>query len=206
MKFRHFVVHYTPLKERKENMIKEFEKQGIKNYIFVECYDREKLTEEEFKKFEIITPSEVSLFCKQIEVIKLNQGTKDIVCMYEDDAVLIDGFLDKLNICLQQMPEDWDILFGGGCADLHMWHAYPNQYVYEAHCGRGGCFIMFHPKCLSFILEHFESCEVINEPSDHWLNKAIWKHNLKCYWTEPVFASQGSEIGIFKKSIDITAY
>ena len=40
------------------------------------------------------------------------QGHKAIL-VFEDDAVLADGFMDRINGCLQDLPEDWDMLMLG---------------------------------------------------------------------------------------------
>ena len=38
-----FVVHYSKLTERKQHMLNQFEQQGIKDYEFVEKFNKEEL-------------------------------------------------------------------------------------------------------------------------------------------------------------------
>ena len=64
MKIKFFITHYTPLVERKQNMIQQLEKYGITNVEFIENYDRELLTDQDICKFASIKMSEISLFLK----------------------------------------------------------------------------------------------------------------------------------------------
>ena len=45
-----WIIHYTPLKERKEFLLKEFEKRDLV-YEFIENYDREDLKDEDLQIF-----------------------------------------------------------------------------------------------------------------------------------------------------------
>jgi len=206
MTFEHFVVHYTPLKERKHHIQKEFENHGISDFTLIESYDREHLTKEQLSRFEKISESEISLFYKHIEVFKRQSEKKfeGVICVYEDDAVLCEHFLEKIKVCMEQLPQDWDLVFGGECADLHEWYRTDGQLIYPRDSSRGACFYMVNSKCISKILDLFESKSKIECAVDWWFNCAIRELGLKNYWTEPTLVKQASELGWFKKSIDIT--
>jgi GR25 family glycosyltransferase involved in LPS biosynthesis len=207
MNVEHFVTHYTPLKERKEHIQKHFEFHGITEYTFIETHDRENLTQEETSKFEKISKSEVSLFYKHVEIFKRQhcKGFSGITCVYEDDAVLCDNFLQQLHKCIEQLPEDWDIVFGGECADLHEWYRNDGQFIYQRDSSRGTCFYMVNSRCLDKVVSYFVESNNISCAIDWWFNHIYWNNNsYKYFWTEPTLVKQGSELGWFKKSIDIT--
>lgn len=212
MNIQHFVTHYTPLKERKEHIQKHFECHGITDYTFIETHDRENLTQQELSKFEKISPSEISLFYKHIEIFK-RQNSKmggGITCVYEDDAVLCDNFLQHLHNCIEQLPEDWDIVFGGECADLHEWNRIGGQLVYPRETSRGTCFYIINSRCLNKVVSYFDESDKVSCAIDWWFNHIYLNDNslndnsYKYFWTEPTLVRQGSELGWFKKSIEIT--
>ena len=209
MVIEHFVLHYTPLEDRKAHIKNQFGCHNIKDYTFVEEYDRENLTEEQLIKFKIITPSEISLFYKHIDVFRRQyaKGFSGITCVYEDDAVLCDNFLECLDKCIKQLPEDWDMVFGGECADLHEYYRNSEQLVYENNSSRGGAFYMINNRFLNKVVEYFDKTEEIYCPIDWWFNfvfKSVNHNKYKIFWTEPTLVKQGSELGWFKKSINIT--
>ena len=56
-----YVIHYTPLKERKTFLLNELNKHSL-NYYFIEDYDREKLSNNDLKIFDTNKEKKVSLF------------------------------------------------------------------------------------------------------------------------------------------------
>ena len=50
-----YVIHYTPLKERKQFLLNEFYKHSL-IYHFIEDYDRENLSDEDLKIFDTKFP------------------------------------------------------------------------------------------------------------------------------------------------------
>jgi GR25 family glycosyltransferase involved in LPS biosynthesis len=207
MSIEHIVTHYTPLTERKGHIEREFLNHGISHYTFIEKHDKEILTEEQLSKFEKISPSEISLFYKHIEIFKMQveKGFSGITCVYEDDAVLTDNFLENIQTCIDQLPEDWDMVFGGECADLHEWNREDGKIVYLRNTSRGTCFYMVNSKYLSIVVDYFDKSDKIRCAIDWWFNRLTrFNDSYKYYWTEPTLVKQGSELGWFKKSIEIT--
>jgi glycosyl transferase family 25 len=197
MKF--FITHYTPLVDRKTNIVTQLEKHGITNYEIIEVYDREKLNKTELDKFSQIKLSEISLFLKHIEVF--NKCSDDIVVVFEDDAVLVDDFMDKLLQYLDELNKySWDVLFSGGCCDLHI-NSVVNKHIYESNGSRGLCMYVLNKGVCSKLKNIFEKEILIIKPIDHWFNYIKEKYRLKYYWSEPELVIQGSEIGLFKSVI-----
>lgn len=200
---RIFVTHYTPLTDRKQYILNEFKKYDISNIEFIETHDREVLTENELNKFEKINNSERSLFLKHIEIYRKIVDDTGITLVFEDDAVFVNNFKNILIDYLKNLPENFDIIFPGECAKLHIIGNVINKYYYKYNCSRGTCFYIINNKCIKKILKKFEedSNNKISYAIDWYFNKIIPELNLNVYWTEPTLVYQGSEIGLFNTTV-----
>jgi len=198
MKF--FVVHYTPLVERLDHMIRNLKSIGIEEYTIIESKDRETLTPEELSKFKNITISEVSLFLKQVEIFKMDVGD-EIIVAFEDDAILCADFSRRLEICLSELQnEQWDVLFSGECCNLHC-EVEPGKMVKQVNQSRGACMYVLNVGVGKRLYEIFENQEIILDPVDWWFNKIQPIHDLKYFWSEPTLVLQGSDTGLFQSSL-----
>jgi GR25 family glycosyltransferase involved in LPS biosynthesis len=203
-----FVTHYTPLTERKRHILNQFNNQNITEYEFIESHDREQLTHDELNMFTKINNAERSLFLKHVEILKkINETNEEngITLVFEDDAVLVHDFNNKLNEFLKQLPENFDLIFPGECCNLHVFKIQQNNYFYINNTSRGTCFYIINNNSVKKILEKFKNDTLTNKkislPIDWWFNKIIPELNLNSYWTEPTLVYQGSELGIFKTTI-----
>lgn len=192
MKF--FVNHYTPLIKRKSHVIHEFNRHGILEYEFIEEYNKETIhTHPLFDKFSSsrLNDAEKSIFIKNIEIF--NKQINDIVIVLEDDLILTDHFLDKLNNYLNNLPPDWDVLFTCECSNIHAECINPHQIFYKSTSSRGaGMYIL--NKHMSSILSTICNSEIMfNKPIDHWFTWMLKIHNFKYYYSEPTLCCQGSE-------------
>jgi hypothetical protein len=201
MKMKIFVIHYTPLKERKISIMKQFEKFNIKEYEFIETYDREELNETDIKKFSNLKLSQISLILKNVEIFK--KGNEEIFVIFEDDTILCDDFLNKLDEHLNNLPENWDIISGGECCNIHASPIIDGKILYETDNVRGCCMNILNKNVTNKLMNIFNNETIINLPFDHWLNYIYSKYgNLKYYLTEPVLVEQGSAANhIFPSSI-----
>lgn len=198
MKF--FITHYTPLSERRDHIIKQMESAGITDYIFILSKDREALTPQELSKFSIITPPEISLFYKHVEIFNIAQEN-DIIVVFEDDAVLCDDFLKNMETCLSQLQtEQWDILFAGSCCNLHG-NINPDKMVTRMNMSRGTCLYALNLGVGKRLYDLFTAQEHITCAIDWWFNHIEPVHDLKYYWSEPHLVSQGSDTGLFSSSL-----
>jgi hypothetical protein len=76
MNIKIFVLHYSKLVERKEFVLKQFEKHNITEFEFVELFDKDQLTDDQKNKFtgsyymgeEKFMPAVISLYLKHIHV------------------------------------------------------------------------------------------------------------------------------------------
>ena len=202
MKF--FVIHYTPLVERRVHIVKELDKAGIKDYTFILSKDREGLTQEDVSKFANISPPEMSVFCKHVEVFKASalDDDDDMVVVFEDDSVLCDDFLKNLDKCLSQLKtEQWDVLFPGECCDLHC-NVEKGKLVKRTTKSRGAGLYVLNVGVGKRIYEIFTRQMKILLPVDHWFNQINPIFKLNYFWSEPTLVKQGSELNVFKSSLE----
>ena len=209
-----FIVHYTPLIERKQYIIKQLNDLSIQNYEFIEKYDREELNTEMLAKFnkKKVKLSEISLFKKQMHTMQLIQNSSfKFNILVEDDAVFDEKFVHKLKNGLKQLPNNYDMLFIDAGCGLHIKKTLiePGKLIYEkcrektswggAGATRGTGGILISKECSKQIYEFFKQTEMINLPVDWWMNDVIRDLKLNVYWMEPVIIKQGSITGKFKR-------
>ena len=103
-----YIIHYTPLKERKTFLLNEMNSHSL-NYHFIEDFDREKLTDEDLFKFDKtkLRFGTISLFRKQIHAMELIQNSSyNYNLVLEDDIILDKDFKLKLTNGLKQLPDE----------------------------------------------------------------------------------------------------
>ena len=212
-----YVIHYTPLKERKHFQLYQLDKLSLKNNVFIEKYDKENLEVDDLIKFnkKKINLGTISLFRKHIYTIELIQKSNfKYNLVLEDDAILDEDFVSKLTRGLKQLPHDYDMLFLGDGCNLHIPSIKISQskYIYKK-CrdptnwgGNGGtrCMdsILISQKCATKICNYYESMKEnsIDLPIDWWLNEVIRDLKLEIYWMEPTIVTQGTQNGKYSSS------
>ena len=214
-----FVLHYSKLVQRKQHILEQFERHGITDYEFIEKFDKDEITDDECPEFdkEYITNkrTELSLHLKHVHVYRLMISENyENALVFEDDVILSNNFMLKLNTYMTQLPRDYDMLFIGDGCKLHIEQSslIPNKYVYEkclyeTHWGGGGATrctdsYVINITCAKKLCEYISNLTVkINSPVDWWLNVAARDNNLNIYWAEPTIVTQGSQNGLFFRTI-----
>jgi GR25 family glycosyltransferase involved in LPS biosynthesis len=215
-----YVIHYTPLIERKQFLLNEFNKHSL-IYHFIEDYDRENLSNKELRLFNTnrVRLPMCSNIMKHIDAYKniMNNEYKYSLIL-EDDVILDDKFGDILNKGLEQLPDDYDMLFignAGGC-NLHIdpSRIKAEQFIYkkcreitkpgnhwEGH-GATRCTdsYLVSKKAAKKLINYVSNLKerAIDEASDWWLNRVIRELELDIYWLEPTIVLQGSATGKYK--------
>lgn len=200
MKF--YVTHYTPLIQRKKHMIYQFENFLIKNYEFIEDFDKEKLSREQISKFNNITPSECSLFLKHIECYKkLLESDDDLCIITEDDSIFDKQLFDKLEQIKKELKEYTNyIIFCSDSCDIHTKEKITkDKLVYYAEGSRGTGFYIITKHAARILYDNFNHTDKVSLAIDHWLNK--FNNNIDYFYSEPYVALQGSVSGLFRSSI-----
>jgi GR25 family glycosyltransferase involved in LPS biosynthesis len=125
-----FIIHYTPLGDRKKFMDEQMKKQGIEATYILEK-DRDVLTEEELKIFDTkraangkfpLNLAECSVALKHFEAYKriVEEGIDHALILEDDVSFLVDNFEEKMTEYFYQLPDDWDMFFVGCGWNLHI--------------------------------------------------------------------------------------
>lgn len=114
---RIYVCNYTPLKDRRENMIEQCKKYGIDDkLILVNKYDRENIPPSVLQSFDTnkLKMAEISLFLKHMYCMGgIIQSGKPYGIIMEDDVVFKDDFVNNFNRIVETVPSNFDILHVG---------------------------------------------------------------------------------------------
>ena len=197
MKF--VITHYTKLTERYVHIVNQMKTAGITDYEIIKTHDRDDLTHNEIIKFSKITNSEISLFLKHIEIFK-TAPEDEIIVVFEDDAILCENFMNKMNLCISQLEQvEWDVLFSGECCNLH-YKPESGKNIKKSIGSRGTCMYILNTGVGKKLYNIFNSQPVISNQIDWWFNKIMVDNKLQYYWSEPTLVSQGSD-GLFKTAI-----
>ena len=214
-----FVLHYKKLVERKQFLLKQFEKHNITNFEFIETYDVNDgdITENELKLFESdVTHGMKSLILKHIRVYKEISQKYDYALILEDDVIFNENFTELLNNYITQLSVDYDMLFIGNGCNFHI----PNNELIT-HCnvykkclepsmwggdGATRCTdsYLVSKKCAIELVDYISNINITNnkifKASDWWLNKVCRDKQFNVYWAEPTIVSQGSQNGFYASS------
>lgn len=206
-----FVIHYKKLSDRKQHILKQFEKYNIKDYEFIDI-DRDELQGYDLTIFENLHNSYIAIQLSHIYAYKQIRDNHDQAIILEDDVILQDNFMNIFNHYLTQLPYDYDMLFFGSCCNLHIQqhNLIFNKNIYEksleaTEWGGDGSTRALHSylinkKCAIKLCEYIDNIKYkISVPADFWLNIAARDIRLKVYWAEPTIAMQGSEVGMFNR-------
>jgi len=224
------ILHYKPLADRKENMIRQMERHDFTDYSFYEEFDGNELDEtvirahysdvREFgeetqhkasvyerlipgssKTVNPLTMGEISIATKFGKVFeKLSLSDGDYFLIFEDDVILCQNFETNLTNFLNATPNDWDAIYFGSGANM------------KPRSIKDGCvaYLTDHPasRCADSILIKKSAITDLAKtwfpfhlPADWELGYQHFLHNHRVYWWEPSLTRQGSEYGIFKSSL-----
>jgi hypothetical protein len=224
------ILHYKPLADRKENMIRQMEKHGFIDYSFYEEFDGNELdetvirthysdvrefgeeTQHKASVYESVIPgssrsikplniSEISLTIKFGKVFQsLSKIDAEYFIIFEDDVFLCEDFSIRFHEFFKQTPSDWSAIYFGSGANLKPSNLNFGQVAY----------LKDHPasRCAdSIVLKKSAVCDLaktwfpFHMVSDWELGYQHCLHNHKVYWWEPSLVRQGSEYGMFKSTL-----
>lgn len=190
--------HYQKLVDRKKYVEEVVAKFNI-NLNWILQYDKEELDETELTKIfpflfsdkngRKLSLAEISLVMKHYSAFKdtVEKGYNNVV-VFEDDIILVEDFDKKLDKYLNQLPDDYDILWIGTCCNLHVPQYNPHIHVYSTQHGsrcthaylisQGGC---------KKLIDHFHT---IYQPIDWYFNSSVKELNMKNFWAEPALSTQ----------------
>lgn len=199
-----FVCHYAKLTERKEHILKQFEKENITDFEFIEKFDKDEITEEEASFFPPNHKKDImSLSLKHFFIYEEVLQKYDYALVFEDDVMLEDNFLEKLNKYIDELPEDYHMLYIGDGCSLHVPDdkRVDNVSVYKMNGSRCTDSYVISKKGAEKLLQYKESGHSNEQAIDWWLNFAYRTLDLNYYWCEPTIVKQGSQNGLFVPSL-----
>lgn len=125
-----FLIHYLPLKERKEYLLEKFGELGLNKFIFwfeqepnryssriKEFLPKREKWEKGNKlmdgpKFFCLNDSDLSLIYNHLEVYKIFLKNKfKFALILEDDVILSEDFLKRLKIAILNLPKNIDVAY-----------------------------------------------------------------------------------------------
>ncbi len=223
-----FICHHTPLKYRKEYLIKFFGDKQI-DIEWVEGF----LPEEIESGYDQIVGTKDLIIDSNVPGVQQNQyllydnagkrvslpelslylkhqycfeqqikNNYNLILILEDDILLPDNFLEYINICSSEFSNHdpkLDCLMLGSCFGFKSTYVKPNRLI---HYG-----INQLTRCTHAMMFSLESARKIirnlypiNWPIDFKLNEIIIKEDLKVAWTEPSL-QQASHLNLDKSFI-----
>jgi hypothetical protein len=186
-----YIIHYKKLLDRKKYICDFFNFNNITNYEFRENYQRENLTDEtktHYFKLNNLNSSQICITIEHIEtyreIINSCQDENEWYLILEDDSIFCDNFIDKLNFCLENIPNDAEYL--DICDYFIINH---NDIWVRNNSTRTTCAYLINKKTCEKLLNTIIPFE---KAIDHELNKQFNIHDIKVYWSSKSLIHHGS--------------
>ena len=226
-----FVIHYTPLTDRREHLERQLAACRIARVEWiterdVADYDLETMYDASTERFQrrMSTPfgklkygeykplerNVIEVTAQHIEGYRRiwQRGLPHAVIL-EDDVVFARGFVTRLGRYLQQLPDDFDVLyFGEGRGHLHVERTRRERLLgklYRKNVFRRENYQSRYAD--SYLISHGAAARLAREmatfqlPIDWELNYVQTKLEMKVYWAEPTLSRQGSASGMFRSGL-----
>ena len=213
-----YMVHYTPLKARREVMI-SYMKQHELRVDWVTGFDKEDITDEQRRcfhsnwepnaykrkekasrhrdksdKYPELKWSQVSVVTKHHSALyDAHRNEHNISVILEDDAFLHAGFTEHLTVLFREAPRDWDVLMIGGCFNMH-----GNRPKFKAIEVSKHFYRKTEARCAHAYIVNLHAARMLIDsvpltmPIDFQMTAAMKETKLNCYWVEPFLAVQGN--------------
>lgn len=222
-----YVIHYTKLKDRKENILKVL--SNFNGHItFIEDYDKENLDGNTFylpdetkffdkikdlwdprvHKFRHLNLSEISCTIKHILALdKISKQEEEYGLVLEDDAIPVkDTFSEDLVHIVNTLPKNWNSVFlGAGCGVDFI-----NQKLQKCLPINENIVKVGHPatNCAeAYLIKKDTARRIVNSiipfqlVSDWELAYQFYSLNMNVYWAIPPLFYQGSKSGKYNSTL-----
>lgn len=215
-----FVMHYSPLEERRLLLEKQLFDNGI-SATWVTMFDAENLSTDILEEWYRNDPevwrnrgawqnsgvsrplrlAEVSLAIKHLVTMqKLVDQDLRLALFLEDDVIFERNFVQKLLYRLKSFPKDGDLAFIGSGCDLRvekrqLWRHWYRRTDPVSRCTDS---FLISSRAAAAILR---LCKPFSLPIDFEINFAARQSQISSYWLEPPLVRQGSQSGVFKSVV-----
>ena len=226
-----FVIHYTPLADRREHLERQLARHRISDAEWItekdiahcdlaavydasaerfQCRMKTSFSDLKYGEYRPLKRSEIEVTVQHIEAYRriLARRIPHAVIL-EDDVVLERGFLRRLGRYARQLPEDYDVLyFGEGRGFLHVERSVGDKLLGVLR--RRNVFRRENYQSRyadSYLISQRAVARIVPEmatfqfPIDWEMNYLQTMLRMKVYWAEPTLSHQGSASGKFKSGL-----
>ena len=202
MKIKYFLINGID-RSRDEFMLKQFEKAQINkdDVTWIKSHNKSELSEDFCNTVSTnnkLTPGQISCTYKHYLALKhIVENKIDIGVVMEDNIEIeTNNFPERLNTYLEQLPDDWDILFEGDTGKYYEQKRVENKYVYPKSnmwtnmpgvglwmggTNAANCYIIPYKTAKRFYDKFLPFSNVI----DHYYNDLLRLFNTNTYWSVP---------------------
>jgi GR25 family glycosyltransferase involved in LPS biosynthesis len=201
-----YVVSVTTFEDRHRHMNAQATKYGL-NLEYIWPFDADALTDVDMArvKEDALPRPSVSAVLKHLEAQTRQVDREQPVCLVlEDDAILFDGFVEKLERTLQlakALDPGWLIFLGG--ADNHIDARFLESKalrLIEQPISTAEAYLLDLEGCRRRLGWFDEN--LIRLPADHLLKAMDEALGIRHYWASEPLATQGSITGRFRTALD----
>jgi GR25 family glycosyltransferase involved in LPS biosynthesis len=198
-----FVIHYKRLTERVPHMLEQFKRYNITDYEFIEI-DRDELNENNKIIFsKLFDHAQIAICLSHFYAYRQISEKHEHALILEDDAILSDDFIQRLNKYIDELPNDYDALFLGDGCNMHIPShlQIPEKHIYKIQNSRCTDSYLVSKNGATKLWNYICTLKYkINKPVDHWINQAFKDTDSNVYWAEPTIVTQGTQSGLFTPS------
>ena len=222
-----YILHYTKLVDRKENLIKELKRNLLDRFLnirWVDNFDREYITVDEIKKNCIMNPMILNRFMTLGEIANamghryiLREIAKnnEIALVLEDDTMFKKDFVQHLFYVLIHLPKNWEMICLGGPTEVQtkplttlpistkMDFENKEMVFYKpaspAPCTLS-CMLMNYVGVNKVLTSTY--IEPLCAPSDHTMWACCIERKVDMIWVQPWITYEASKTDKFQTSLD----
>jgi len=201
-----FVVSVTTFDDRHRHMNEQARKYNL-NLEYIWAFDADVLTTKDFVRFEpdsLPKPS-MSAVLKHFEAQrKMVDGIHSVCLVLEDDAILFEGFAEKLERTLhlaKALDPGWLIFLGGADNRIDKRFIESHEFrLIENPISTAEAYLLDIDSC-RLRLAWLEA-NLIDLPADHFLKTLDEELRIRHYWVSEPLATQGSITGRSRTALD----
>lgn len=188
---KYYLIH-GPDEHRKKLMNEQIINGGIdpNDVTWIEGYNKGDLSQELINIVSTnngLKPGEISCALKHyLALRKIVENKDNLAVIMEDDIIFKDNVPNCINKYLEQLPDDWGILFESDYLKYTEGTVYQDKLVYKKNNENGGS------RCANFYLIKYDTAVKLynsflpfNKAVDHYYNDLFINYNINSYWSEP---------------------
>lgn len=204
-----YIIHYTKLAARKQNMIYELQRNFLDKFFkiyWVDNFDRENKE----------SLPEIANGLAHIDAIeKIRDSNDEISIVLEDDTVFKQDFIHHLYYILNNLPQDFDSICLGGpsklitvpCETLECsikTHFNSNEIIFYKPTTPAPMTLsaMMHTRKAALKISSSKYFKPFSSPSDHNMWVCNIDKKVSLYYAQPFITYEASKTDLFETSMD----